>query len=346
MNYTPEISVIVPVYKVEKYLQQCIDSILVQTFTDFELLLIDDGSPDRCGEICEEYAQKDERIRVFHQENAGLSCARNTGLMNSSGKYVTYIDSDDYVKPSYLENLYGALPEDDFLKGVIIGGLDKMFPSGEIRMVHVPAQNIFPDKRNKIVTDLIDKQVSYAASKLYDNRLIKKYNISFVPGVSGLEDLLFMLDYVLYSDFIFIRDFNDYVYRVGYSTEVLSVRINDFYAEYAAFPNFLNRVYIYRALYNLDDISLMRAWKSLTVFFHKIILSIYKLENHYSWKVRLKFLRKILLENRKWIKKYFLPQYKADKCAKYLLYHTNVVFFDLWMYFLTATKFKKMFGAK
>lgn len=230
MNYTPEISVIVPVYKVEKYLQQCIDSILVQTFTDFELLLIDDGSPDRCGEICEEYAQKDERIRVFHQENAGLSCARNTGLMNSSGKYVTYIDSDDYVKPSYLENLYGALPEDDFLKGVIIGGLDKMFPSGEIRMVHVPAQNIFPDKRNKIVTDLIDKQVSYAASKLYDNRLIKKYNISFVPGVSGLEDLLFMLDYVLYSDFIFIRDFNDYVYRVGYSTEVLSVRINDFYA--------------------------------------------------------------------------------------------------------------------
>lgn len=272
MNYTPEISVIVPVYKVEKYLQQCIDSILVQTFTDFELLLIDDGSPDRCGEICEEYAQKDERIRVFHQENAGLSCARNTGLMNSSGKYVTYIDSDDYVKPSYLENLYGALPEDDFLKGVIIGGLDKMFPSGEIRMVHVPAQNIFPDKRNKIVTDLIDKQVSYAASKLYDNRLIKKYNISFVPGVSGLEDLLFMLDYVLYSDFIFIRDFNDYVYRVGYSTEVLSVRINDFYAEYAAFSNFLNRVYIYRALYNLDDISLMRAWKSLTVFFPKIQL--------------------------------------------------------------------------
>ena len=103
MNYTPEISVIVPVYKVEKYLQQCIDSILVQTFTDFELLLIDDGSPDRCGEICEEYAQKDERIRVFHQENAGLSCARNTGLMNSSGKYVTYIDSDDYVKPAQLK---------------------------------------------------------------------------------------------------------------------------------------------------------------------------------------------------------------------------------------------------
>ena len=112
MNNLPEISVIVPVYKVEKYLPQCIDSILAQTFTDFELLLVDDGSPDRCGEICEEYAGKDTRIRVFHQANAGLSCARNTGLMNACGRYVTFIDSDDYVKPCYLESLYGALPAD------------------------------------------------------------------------------------------------------------------------------------------------------------------------------------------------------------------------------------------
>ncbi|WP_373800110.1 glycosyltransferase, partial [Bacteroides heparinolyticus] len=95
MSDTPQISVIVPVYKVEKYLSQCIESILVQTFTDFELLLIDDGSPDCCGEMCEEYARKDKRIRVFHQENAGLSCARNTGLVNAYGRYVTFVDSDD-----------------------------------------------------------------------------------------------------------------------------------------------------------------------------------------------------------------------------------------------------------
>ena len=77
MNHVPEISVIVPVYKVEEYLPQCVDSILVQTFTNFELLLVDDGSPDRCGEICEEYAGKDMRIRVFHQQNSGVSAARN-----------------------------------------------------------------------------------------------------------------------------------------------------------------------------------------------------------------------------------------------------------------------------
>ena len=101
MNNLPEISVIVPVYKVEKYLPQCIDSILAQTFTDFELLLVDDGSPDRCGEICEEYAGKDTRIRVFHQANAGLSCARNTGLMNACGRYKTVEIFSELPEPSF-----------------------------------------------------------------------------------------------------------------------------------------------------------------------------------------------------------------------------------------------------
>lgn len=138
MNNLPEISVIVPVYKVEEYLPQCIDSILAQTFTDFELLLVDDGSPDCCGEICEEYAGKDMRIRVFHQANAGLSCARNTGLMNARGRYVTFIDSDDYVKPCYLERLYGALPADKTKEGVIVGSLDAYLPMGTFKRFTFP----------------------------------------------------------------------------------------------------------------------------------------------------------------------------------------------------------------
>ena len=97
----PEISVIVPVYNVEEYLRPCIDSILEQTFTDFELILVDDGSPDRCGEICDEYEQIDKRIRVIHQENGGLSAARNAGLDVMSGEYVTFIDSDDLVDKKF-----------------------------------------------------------------------------------------------------------------------------------------------------------------------------------------------------------------------------------------------------
>lgn len=98
----PKVSVIVPVYKAEKYLHRCIDSILAQSFTDWELLLIDDGSPDRCGEICDEYAQRDARIRVFHKENGGVSSARNLGLENVRGEYVTFVDADDWILASTL----------------------------------------------------------------------------------------------------------------------------------------------------------------------------------------------------------------------------------------------------
>ena len=105
-----QISVIVPVYKVEPYLRQCVDSILAQTFRDFELILVDDGSPDNCGAICEEYAAKNKRIHVIHQPNGGLSAARNAALdwifANSSSSYLTFIDSDDWVHEGYLELLH------------------------------------------------------------------------------------------------------------------------------------------------------------------------------------------------------------------------------------------------
>ena len=101
-----KISVIVPVYKVEKYLEKCVDSILAQTFADFELILIDDGSPDNCGKMCDEYALKDKRVKVVHKENGGLSDARNKGIEIAKGEYLSFIDSDDYIAPNFLEKLY------------------------------------------------------------------------------------------------------------------------------------------------------------------------------------------------------------------------------------------------
>lgn len=109
------ISIIVPVYKVEKYIHRCVDSILKQTFTDFELILVDDGSPDNCGAICDEYSRKDSRIHVIHKKNGGLSDARNAGIdcafTNSDSEWITFIDSDDWIHPRYLEALYDALVE-------------------------------------------------------------------------------------------------------------------------------------------------------------------------------------------------------------------------------------------
>ncbi|MCI6278992.1 MAG: glycosyltransferase [Porphyromonas sp.] len=109
----PKISFIVPVYKVEKYLPGCIESIIGQTYSDFEVILIDDGSPDRCGEICDEYAAKDARIKVIHQNNGGLSRARNRGMDEAQGEYLWFVDSDDYITEGCLSNIVHQLEGQD-----------------------------------------------------------------------------------------------------------------------------------------------------------------------------------------------------------------------------------------
>lgn len=106
MKNIPLISIIVPIYNVEQYLPKCIDSILNQTYHNLEVWLVDDGSPDRCGEICDEYAQKDARIKVIHKKNGGLSDARNVALDVMTGEYVVCVDSDDYITPTHIEGLY------------------------------------------------------------------------------------------------------------------------------------------------------------------------------------------------------------------------------------------------
>ena len=110
---SPAVSVIVPVYKAEKYLRKCVDSILAQTFRDFEVLLVDDGSPDGSGAICDEYARKDPRVRVFHKENGGVSSARQCGLDNARGEYTIHADPDDWVEPNMLEELYTKAKAED-----------------------------------------------------------------------------------------------------------------------------------------------------------------------------------------------------------------------------------------
>ena len=113
----PKISVIIPVYNAESTLRRCVDSVLAQTFTDFECLLINDGSKDRSGEICDEYAAGDSRIRVFHKENGGVSSARNLGLDNATGEWIAFVDSDDWVGEKYLESFSEYLDADLIISG-------------------------------------------------------------------------------------------------------------------------------------------------------------------------------------------------------------------------------------
>ncbi len=129
-----QFTVIVPIYKVEEYLKRCVDSILAQTFTDFEVILVDDGSPDRCPEICDAYKEKDARVRVIHKPNGGLVSARNAGIFAAKGDYITYVDGDDWVKPNLLQFIHDRIAES----------------AAPVDMVLFASENVFADHVDKI----------------------------------------------------------------------------------------------------------------------------------------------------------------------------------------------------
>lgn len=183
----PKISVIVPVYRVEQYLPRCLDSIVAQTFTDWECILIDDGSPDNSGAICDEYAEQDSRFVVIHQENRGSAGARNTGLEKCSGKYIICVDSDDWVEPDYLEQLYGkAMATDADIVGC---NLIKEFPHKSI-----PTKNMLPENSAICVGGLLlGKIQGWLHVKMIRRSLLIDNNISWVEGLDLWEDVLFSL---------------------------------------------------------------------------------------------------------------------------------------------------------
>lgn len=129
-NTNDMISVIVPIFKVERYLNECISSIVNQTYLNLQIILVDDGSPDRCGEICEEWAKKDDRMMVIHKKNGGLSDARNVGIDAATGEYIVFIDSDDWVEPTMLEVMHSVLQKEkaDF----VACGIVECYPSKKI----------------------------------------------------------------------------------------------------------------------------------------------------------------------------------------------------------------------
>lgn len=178
------ISIIVPVYKVEKYLSRCIDSIIKQTYSNLEIILVDDGSPDNSGKICDEYAKRDERIKVIHKLNGGLSDARNYGLDVATGDYIGFVDSDDYIKEDMFQTLYYLCEENEadisiisfyeIMENKIIGVRD----SGELQILN---------KIEAIKELLIDTRIqSYVWNKLFKKQLFT--DIRFPTG-KNFEDI-------------------------------------------------------------------------------------------------------------------------------------------------------------
>lgn len=201
----PKISVIVPVYKVEEYLHRCVDSILSQSFTDFELILVDDGSPDNCGKICDEYAQKDSRVRVFHKPNGGVSSARNLGLDNVQGEWVTFIDSDDYVDSDYLSDLI-FYQEQGNVEFVAICNCIKEGTGA----THV---NLKKEDFDLLLCKYRFSKYLAPWGKLFKYDVIKHINLKFDTKMHLGEDVIFVLTYLLNISKLELIYSNKYFYE-------------------------------------------------------------------------------------------------------------------------------------
>ena len=201
-----KISVIVPVYNAEKYLCRCIDSILSQTFTDFELLLINDGSKDGSDAICDEYAAKDNRVRVFHKENGGVSSARNLGLDNAKGEWITFVDSDDFIPSDSLKSLSNNNSED-----LIIG--EFQYSNGEnLFGLRWNDNSVERNDFSEFLSLNIDTSFFRAPwCKLFKNKIITECDLRFDVSLMLGEDTIFVNTYLLYCNSIRICKYTYYL---------------------------------------------------------------------------------------------------------------------------------------
>lgn len=192
----PKVSIIIPVYNAERYLNRCIDSVLSQTFTDYELLLINDGSTDESGDICDFYGQKDSRIRVFHKENGGVSSARNVGINNARGEWIAFVDADDELFFDAFASLTKEIYSDIDL---VMAGYDEFDVHGNMLFStsSVLAQDKMIDRDLAIKLLYRDKYYQYyVVAKLFRGSIIKDNKIFFNESLFFSEDRLFVIEYL------------------------------------------------------------------------------------------------------------------------------------------------------
>jgi len=216
----PLFSIIIPVYNVEKYIDQCINSVLKQTCSDYEIILVDDGSPDMCGEICDRYAKSNANIRVIHKKNAGLSMARNDGLENSTGTYVLFLDSDDYWDDdNFLKQAKNRLEEIQNID-ILIFGTKKLFNGNKIKDIRIPKAH--RDEKPTIKQLMQENSfVVCAWDKIVYRQFLTDNNVTFAENQLS-EDFEWCIKLLLSNPMIDVLDISPHVYRQQNANSITS----------------------------------------------------------------------------------------------------------------------------
>ena len=210
-------SVIVPIYNIEKYIRKCIDSVLVQSFADYELILVDDGSPDKCGEICDEYAKKDSRIKVIHKENGGLVSARQAGIKVAGGEYVIHLDGDDALLPEALKNASEIISKTDadivtfayncLIEDTISDIKYELVPEGLYNKEQIK-EHIYPH----LLSDKNMEHILYFLwGKAIKRTLATKHQLKVNPAISLGEDLSCIVPCYLEAEKVYVESKGDLI---------------------------------------------------------------------------------------------------------------------------------------
>lgn len=307
----PKLSVIVPVYNVEQYLEKCVESILSQTFNDFELILVDDGSKDSCPAICDAFAEKDSRTRVIHQKNGGRSVARNIGIENAKGDILTFVDGDDYISPEMYENMINLLIEhnaDIVACGINyvdnIGNKISEWPSLDENKIygredfinnyhHNVRRHIMPSVCNKIFKKSLFDFIRFPCGKEYEDAAIqlsvfdncntivvdKNHYYQYLSRESGITNAPFSdknLDHIdlSYNNYLFFK--NKEINKQAMIS--LSVYLDDFldivFKILFCFPQYKDKLQPYINIYNDNFYNLLKCNKICKI--KKIILFIFR----------------------------------------------------------------------
>ena len=311
---TPKISVIVPVYNVEKYLPRCIDSILAQTFANFELLLIDDGSKDSSGEICDEYAKKDSRIRVFHKENGGVSSARNLGLDNAKGEWICFADSDDKVSDGYLKHMANAINGEVML---IISNYRKEKDS----ICAVRFNNAILHDKDIVKYFIVNKVFALSApySKLYNYEVIKKHSLTFPVGIQMGEDAIFIMKYLNKVSCVTVIDECDYF--VSETEGSLSSKYYSFEKEWECYKIWKSEMMTFLTKFgHIYDNPIKVAWDNrIGETFNRCLQCLYRQEKSISFSEKLKYLKSIPHSDIKEFSMYYSTTLFRRKVLKFLI---------------------------
>lgn len=315
INYdlgTPLVSIVVPVYNVEEYLSRCIDSLRYQSYKNLEILLVDDGSIDLSGSICDDYAIQDSRIRVFHKTNSGVSAARNLALDNVRGEYITFVDSDDWLDGNWVENALCELKKADVL--LYIGGYVKSYLNSEDKITHkyLPRSIL---TRNECMKEMYTKSIIETCfvwevcGKLFHKSLWE--SIRFSPDISSQEDgLAFWQVLQLVDKVVYVPAYN-YHYFFRDSSAVNSLTAKHIYDDFC-----VNKILCDESV-RIDDSEIRHALKAR--FFNSRINALLALSGFESYADFVEEEKHILYQNMLLHFLYIIRYQRIKGIAKFLL---------------------------